>query len=481
MSSTVPTYARARRGIWQAVDKRAVVRAAAVAILAQGITTAVSALTVLLLAGRLDELQYGLWQFFLLIGGYSGLFHLGLCDGVYLCCGGGDYDSLDLSRLGTLFFRMTLWLSGVAAVLGVAASFALNGGRMWAILAALIYMPLFNAHAYLGCLAQATGHCSRYSASVMLDRGCFALGTLASALAGVTDFRAYAAVCIASKLISLILLVITERRVVFAPHCRVSQISNELRPGARLLTANLAAQLSTSAPRFAILWRMGESELGRVSFFITLSGMLTQLASQLAMVLFPALRREDSRSVTQVLGRLGGAVRLALPASLMLIKPLGFFVGLILPRYAADTDLLAILLPMGVLDVHTQLVSLTELKVAHRERRIMVLEAVCGGLGLVLCFTAAALGGSRSAVLLCAALLSGVRCVGAAVCARFSLSPRALSPHERADVIRVAVFSALCLLSAPLNLGLGTWSYALLYLIYLIGCVTHLSRERVSA
>lgn len=441
------------------MDKRAVARSAAVAVVSQGVTTAVSALTVLLLAGRLDEVQYGLWQFFLLIGGYSGLFHLGLCDGVYLACGGSDYTSLDLPRLGTLLRGMTAIQLAAAAALSALSALTLGGGRMWAVILALIYMPLFNAGAYLGNLAQATGHCTRYSVSVMLDRVCFAAGTATAALGGVTDFRVYAGICIFSRLVSAAFLAFTERRVVTAPHCRVDGLGRELRPGARLLVANLAGQLWASAPRWAILWRMGEAELGRVSLLITLSGMLTQVASQLAMVLFPALRREDGAARARLLCKLGGTIRLALPAVLLFLRPLGWLIGLILPRYAPDSYLLAALLPAGILDAHTQLVSLTEMKVARREGRMMVLELACGGLGLALCLGAAALGGDRLTVLLFAAFCAAVRCVAATACTE--------SAGRTAETVRAAAFALVCIVSIPLNLYVGTWCFAALYALYL--------------
>lgn len=442
------------------MDSRAVARSAAVAVVSQGVTTAVSALTVLLLAGRLDEVQYGLWQFFLLISGYSGLFHLGLCDGVYLTCGGHDYTSLDLPRLGTLLRGMTAIQLASAAALSALSALMLDGWQMWAIILALIYMPIFNANAYLGCLAQATGHCTRYSVSVMLDRVCFAAGTAAATLAGVTDFRVYAGICVFARLVSTAFLTFTERIVVTAPLCRIGRLGRELRPGVRLLVASLAGQLWASAPRWAILWRMGEEELGRVSLLITLSGMLTQVASQLAMVLFPALRREDGATRARLLGKLSGAIRLALPTVLFFLHPLGQLIGLILPRYAPDTYLLAALLPAGLLDTHTQLVSLTEMKVAHRERIMMALELACGGLGLALCLGAAALGGDRLTVLLFAAFCAATRCIAATACTA--------PAHRATETVQTAAFALICLAYIPLYLcAEPLWCFALLYVLYL--------------
>ena len=45
------------------MDSKRLVRAAAVAFLSQGVTAAVNALTVFMLAGKLSAAEYGLWQF----------------------------------------------------------------------------------------------------------------------------------------------------------------------------------------------------------------------------------------------------------------------------------------------------------------------------------------------------------------------------------------------------------------------------------
>ncbi len=387
------------------------------ALLAQGVTTAVSALTVLLLAGRLDDGQYGLWQFFLLIGSYSGLLHLGLCDGVYLSCGGMLPEQLDAPRLGTLFRGMTALQLSAAALLSLIALRLGSGERLWAVIAALAYMPIFNAHAYLGCIAQATGHCMRYSASVMLDRLCFAAGAVTAVLAGAHGFGVFALITICSRLCATVLLCVTERRIAFAPHCRVHDIGRELRPGARLLLANLAGQLTTGAPRWAILLSLGEAALGRISLLITLAGMLTQLAAQLAAVLFPALRRERGDALERSMERLSAASML-LPILLLLMRPMQWGIGLLLPRYAEDSYLLSLLLPTALLDTRTQLVSLTELKVRRRDASLLALEGSFGVTELILCLGAAALGAGRVMILALSALASAGRCVAAELVCR---------------------------------------------------------------
>lgn len=441
------------------MDKRALAGSAAAAVAAQGVTIGVSALTVLLLAHRLDDEQYGLWQFFLLIGSYSGLLHLGLCDGVYLTCGGLRRDQLDAPRLGTLFRSMTLLQLAAAAVISAAALTLGGGARLTATVAALIYMPVFNAHAYLGCIAQATGHCGCYSASVMLDRICFAGGTAVAFLRGADGYLTFVAVTVAARLCAVVLLTVTERRIVFAPHVRVREPGRELRPGSRLLMGNLFGQLTTGAPRWAVLLGLGEAELGRISLLITLSGMLTQLASQLSMVLFPALRRERSLG-ERTMDSLRRWARL-LPVLLLLLQPLRWVIALLLPRYADDSQLLAILLPTALLDMHTQLISLTELKVRRREGRLLAMECSAGLGGLALCLGAALAGAGRTVILTLSALVAAGRCVAAeALC---------LEPDRRQleRLLPTVIFALFCLATVPLRLyGVGAAGLLALYGAY---------------
>ena len=146
------------------MNKRHLLQATAVAFGAQMVTMATSVLTVIFIAHRLSASEYGLWQFFLLVGSYGGLLHFGLCDGVYLRLGGADYGDLDKSGEGTEFRRAAV--AQAALALMVIAGIFIVGSRVQrasALILALIYIPLFNCSAYLGHILQATDRTMEYA------------------------------------------------------------------------------------------------------------------------------------------------------------------------------------------------------------------------------------------------------------------------------------------------------------------------------
>ena len=400
------------------MDVRGLIKATAAAFTAQGVNAAVSALTVLILAGSLGASEYGHWQLYTLAASFSGLFQLGLCDGVYLRLGGKSYDELDFSQLGRQFRRMcvsqflvallgilALLLLSQAGLLGVAIESGRSllgglwseslasseaGGRLWAVCGAFFYMPLFNAAAYLGYILQASGRTAAYSLSSIIDRAVFALFVLVATLSGAGDFRLFILFAIVSKLVSLIYCISANREVVFAPGVDApGQSLADILAGGRLMLANLSGLLIAGGARLAVISRWGSSEFGRISFVITLSGIFVQFAAQLAMVIFPSLRREEGAALSQIIARMRSAAGLVLPAIYLLYIPVKFSVSLLLPQYAGKLTYLACLLPLCLFEARCQLIGQTCLKVRRHESRLLAVNLVSAGVSLVLCFGAA--------------------------------------------------------------------------------------------
>lgn len=395
------------------MHKGRLARAAALAMLAQGVSVAVSALTVFLLASALSPSAYGLWQFYLLAGSFSGLFHLGLCDGVYLRLGGQRYTQLDLPREGSIFRRMTA-IMGVISAVGVTVTLLEGGmeGRGWGIALALAYMPLFNAVAYLGFVQQATDNTAVYSLSVVIERLSFGAAVVVTVAAGTQDFRVYAACSIVAKLVALGYLVFKTRRLVLAPTkmCGVGEtVRRDISAGFRLMSANLAGQLTTSAARFAVIYKYGDAAFGKVSFAMTLSGLFLQFISQLTMVLFPTLRRQDSAGRREAFCRLGRLSRLLLPGVLLAYLPLKTVITALLPTYSDGMEYLILLLPLCLFDGNVHLVGASYLKVAGRVGILWRLELLSAAASLALCFGAAYVGGGVTGILIAAVAAAVLR------------------------------------------------------------------------
>ena len=394
------------------MDKRKLIKASAAAFTAQGITAAVSAVTVLLLAGRLDAADYGLWQLYTLAGSFSGLFHLGLCDGIYLRLGGQKYENLNFGRLGYQFRLMTLIQVLAAAAIIPPVIFLYSGsGRAFSLCAALVYMLAFNATAFLGYLLQATGRTAAYSMSTVIERSAFVGLAALAAIFGARSYRVYIAVSIAAKLLSLLFCISKNRRVVFTPGRETrAQTIADISAGSRLLWGNLLGLFVVGAARIAVILRWGDAEFGRVSLAITLSGLILQFAAQLGMVIFPALRQEGGETQQRIIARMRRALELALPAVFLIYFPVRLAIAAWLPDSALEPSCLALLMPLCLFEGKTQLVNQTYLKVSRMETRLFLVNLISAGASAMLCFYSAFVLGSLRSVLVSAVLAAALRC-----------------------------------------------------------------------
>ena len=452
------------------MDSKRLIRAAAVAFLSQGVTAAVNALTVFVLAGKLSAAEYGLWQFFVLLSSYSGLFHLGLCDGVYLNNGGRELSELDAPKVGPLFRRSFVIQTAVSLLLiPVLLRFGGARDRAWAMALALVYMPIFNADAYLGHVLQATGNTEAYSVSVIIDRVSFFAFAILAAAYGLYDFRAYAVAGILAESVSLAYCIYKTRSIAFAPHARdgiASMARRDISVGSRLMISNLSGQLAQGAARLAIIWRYGDAEFGRISFVMTLANVFLQLLSQMSMVLFPSLRRENEAARLRFMSGMRSAVGLILPAVFLAYVPLQLFVTSFLPNFESGMEYLVLLLPMCLLDGKTNLVATTYFKVRGRAGELMLINLFSATLSVALCFAVASVGGSVGAILAAAVVVSAVRYVA------FELRCRRLEQREDREVtLRLFSELALCGVFVVATMYLrniyAVIVYAIAYFIYL--------------
>lgn len=441
------------------MNKRRLLQATATALTAQSVTMAVSALTVIFVARRLSPSEYGLWQFFLLIGSYGGLLHFGLCDGVYLRLGGADYGALDKVGEGSEF-RYTSAIQTVLILVGVVGILAAGREiqRAPAIILALLYIPLFNCAAYLGHILQATNRTVEYSASVIADRLIFALWTLLGIAVRSESFVFFALGSILAKAVSLGYCAFVTRKLVFSARgsLPLKNIAKDIFSGSRLMIANLSGQLVIGAVRLAVIYRYGDAEFGRISLIITVANLFLQFISQISMVLFPVLRQADGETCQHIFGRMQDAAGLLLPLTFFAYLPLRRGIRIFLPEYTATAKYLILLLPICFLYSKTQLVGTTYLKVRGKAGTLMVLNLSSAAVSAGLCFCAAYADGGVWLVLLASAAAVVIRSAmfdrvchngerewyfhtvtGLLLCAAFAVSAACF-----ADIIALLIFSA---------------------------------------
>lgn len=144
---------------------------ALVAFSAQGISLVVSFVMSLLVPKVLGVTSYGYWQLFIFYAGYSGFFHFGLNDGVYLVEGGKTRNEINKVVINSQF-RAAVWLQLIVGIAFCLFSVMITPEeeRAFVIYAFSLYTVISNLQLYLGYVFQAMNETKLFSFSTMLDK-----------------------------------------------------------------------------------------------------------------------------------------------------------------------------------------------------------------------------------------------------------------------------------------------------------------------
>ena len=186
-------------------QERRILRNIIYAFAAQGISLLLSILTSLILPKFFDKANYGYWSLFLFYTGYTGFFHFGLNDGVYLKIGGTEYEDMDKKLLGGQFWFGALFQSVIA--IGIVLWTVLSGNGVdteFVFIMTAVYMLLYNLTLYLGCVFQAANETRLYSLSVMIDKIVFMVSILALFIVKSSDYKTYVWLYMSAKLCAML-------------------------------------------------------------------------------------------------------------------------------------------------------------------------------------------------------------------------------------------------------------------------------------
>ncbi len=338
---------------------------------AQAVGLLVGFANTLLLPKLLSVPVYGYWQLFLFYAGYTGVFAFGLVDGVYLVLGGERREGLDRRAVNAQFWCCAVMQLAVSAIL-LAAGFAEGGPeRSVVIFGVALYLVFFNTANFLGYLFQAIGETRRYSLSVIVESLVFFAGMLGLILVGVVDLAPYVIAYVVSRACRLGYCAWYARDILRSGFLELKEAVRlslaSMRVGVKLLVSNLAALFIVGVARLVIDLSWDIEAFAVVSLALALVNVFMTFTSQVAMVLFPALRRVEAGELSALFLRLRDWLSLILPVLYVLYGPVVLVLGAWLPAYAEAFSLFALLLPLCVYNGKMDVVGFTMLKVLRRE------------------------------------------------------------------------------------------------------------------
>lgn len=372
---------------------------------AQGFSFVCSCVTTLFVPKILGVEEYGYYQLFIFYSSYVSFFQLGLNDGVYLQHGGEGRDVIDRGLIrGEM--RVGLCYQAFAAV--IIAGYGLvcedDAGRTLVILAAAAYLLLSNTTYFVSYVFQAMNETRIASYSTVVNRAVYIVPLLACIFLRVDDFFVYVCFYLLAQAVSLAYCLWEGREFLRArppaPRAAVRETLRSMRLGIVLTVANVTGSLIMGMARLVIDSVWGLSAFGEVSLSLSIVNFALTFISQVAMVLFPALRTAGADRAREYYARIRDGLAVVLPAAMLLYAPLRALVGLWLPQYEESLIYLAFLFPVCLFEAQSNLTVITFLKVRCEPRTLLLMNVAALAVTAAAQGAAALLFGSAEAVVM---------------------------------------------------------------------------------
>lgn len=363
------------------MDLKKIVSNFTIAFLAQAISLLLSFVTSLIVPKLLGVEQFGYWQLFIFYSSYAGLFHFGLNDGVYLIYGGQSRSSINKEDVSCLF-RIEIFFQFLLSIILVALSllYVPDKERLIVISATGIYITIFNLSNYIWCLFQAINETKLYSISIIISKLSFLVLLVILLFYREHNFQPYIFAFILSQICALIYCIAHGRALLFANVKNLNRsirlLINTIKVGIKLTLSNLAAMLTVGFARFVVDNAWGIEKFGQFSLAISLVNFALMFVTQLAMVLYPALRQSNASQILHAFSFMRSLLSLFLPVIYVFFFPVSWLLEWWLPSYSDAFYYFGLLLPICLFDSKMNLVGVTFLKVKRREK-VLLLINVC--------------------------------------------------------------------------------------------------------
>lgn len=271
---------------------------------------------------------------------YSGFFHFGYNDGMYLKYGGKELKQLATEDLGLNFFNyiIVLILASVG-VLGIGLIL-----KNFVLCAFAIGSFATNFICYFKSLAQAVGEYSLYGKSLNYEKVLNLVFDIGLIFIFNTDNYKYylIAQALASIIISAIFCIGVGKKINLWSDLRVSstEIKDNIKQGFTLMLGNFSSSLFTGIDRWFVKILMSTLAFAQYSFAASVEQIINAFITPITVSMYNYFCK-----VTDI-RKIGEVKKYVMVWGCLIIAgafPLRFIIDLILPKYSAASDLIFIL------------------------------------------------------------------------------------------------------------------------------------------
>lgn len=411
---------------------------------------------------------YGYWQLYLFYLSYTGFFHFGWIDGIYLKYGGSTFDVLDVNS-----FRAQFWiLNALTAFLSISllvflSQFVADCGRQEIGYFIVANLLLILPKTFFAYILLSVGRIRAHSALVLTERFVSVASMACLFFAGYRQYQALILADMAGKFVALGVAAYFCWNFVWGRFSATRkvwlEIGAHIASGSKLMFANIAGMLMLGVLRFAIEQHWGVAVFGKVSMALSAANLFLVFVGAVNVVLFPLLRRAPAAELAGIYESLRSLLSGGALGALLLYYPVAAFLAHWLPKYQESSLYLALLFPLCVYESKWTLLLYPYLKTLRREKTVLLINLIALAGSLVLAGLAVLWLEDLFCAVLSVTALTALRCA----LAEFFLT-RSLAVRRLRSSLQEFGGSALFICAAyllPPECGAGV--YASAYLVYL--------------
>lgn len=345
------------------------------AVGSNAISLLVSALMIFILPKIMSPDDYGGWQLYLFYFYYTGFFHFGWLDGMYLRYGGSNYEDLDKNLYCTQLACLTGLESFFAICMIIVTYIYITEPNLKFVLIAVSITGMLTVlRSFYTFVLQMTNRISEYAKITVFERILFAFAICTFTISGLTYFEQLVYLDILVKIIALSYAVWVCRDL-FQGLCSIAVVFSEIKSnvlvGLNLMFANIASMLIVGILRFSVSRQWSLAVFGEISLTLALSSLLMVFINAISLVLFPVLRTVEKALLADLYMKGRNLLMPILLAGLILYFPLSAVLKMWLPKYVDSSSWMAILFPACVYECKMQMLVNTYLKCLRQERLML--------------------------------------------------------------------------------------------------------------
>ena len=373
------------------MNKRKLLKNISYGFVANVVSMAVGALSVLIIPKFIGVEAFGYYQLYLFYVGYVTITALGLPDGNYLKIGGRNFSDLDYPSQSNQFWLLVISQVFAYILLAIGTTQVSDGDKRWILLVTCVCALVINARYYLYLTLQATERVKEYAVIVITERIISVICSILLVMAGYSDYKALVVLDVIGRAISLVIAFWYCRDYVFLkPNITWETIRNAtdtIKAGAMVLFSSLSGTMIVGVSRFGIENHWGIETFSKVSLTISLSNMASRCINAVGIAMFPALRNTKKDELPRIYRKLNDLLMTMVFLGLAFYQPFAELLKLWLPNYADSIKYAAILLPVCAYECKNVMIVSTYLKALRQERILLfsnMAALVFSGLGTIL-------------------------------------------------------------------------------------------------